>query len=228
MSSLGSSLRSAAQATFSAYRRVPVRWRLGGGSAALTLVILAVFAIATDVLINRHVSSSFYQSETGAAQQFVGEAQPTLQNGVITCSLAIYTYGEDQAAQIRVFSRSGRLLCSSQVGQLGNPENRPLFVAPSAGGLTYVENGYRVDTAALSLKPKGSGVIVYAEPLSSLKEILSEVRLFLTGGVVGGAVLALLAGLLVAQRAMRPVVELTEAAREIERTRNPALRIPHP
>jgi signal transduction histidine kinase len=27
---------------------------------------------------------------------------------------------------------------------------------------------------------------------------------------------------------MRPVVELTEAAREIERTRNPSLRIPHP
>jgi signal transduction histidine kinase len=54
------------------------------------------------------------------------------------------------------------------------------------------------------------------------------VRIFLGGGVLGGAILAMLAGLLVAQRAMRPVVELTEAAREIERTRDPTLRIPHP
>ncbi len=46
--------------------------------------------------------------------------------------------------------------------------------------------------------------------------------------MLGGTILALLAGLLVAQRAMRPVVELTEAAREIERTRDPTLRIPHP
>ena len=38
MESLGSYIRSAARATFSAYRRLPVRWRLGGGSAALTLV----------------------------------------------------------------------------------------------------------------------------------------------------------------------------------------------
>jgi two-component system OmpR family sensor kinase len=54
------------------------------------------------------------------------------------------------------------------------------------------------------------------------------VRIFLGGGVLGGAILAMLAGLLVAQRAMRPVVELTEAAREIERTRDPSLRIPRP
>ena len=40
MASLGSSIRSAARATSSAYRRLPIRWRLAGGSAALTLVIL--------------------------------------------------------------------------------------------------------------------------------------------------------------------------------------------
>jgi hypothetical protein len=44
MASLGSSIRSAARATFSAYRSVPIRWRLAGGSAALTFVILAGFA----------------------------------------------------------------------------------------------------------------------------------------------------------------------------------------
>jgi signal transduction histidine kinase len=38
----------------------------------------------------------------------------------------------------------------------------------------------------------------------------------------------LLAGLYVARRAMRPIAELTEAAREIERTRDPSRRLPFP
>src|SRR5204862_2247409 len=41
-------------------------------------------------------------------------------------------------------------------------------------------------------------------------------------------ILALMAGLFVSARAMRPIVELTEAAREIERTRDVTGRLPHP
>jgi len=40
VASLDSSIRSAARATYSAYKRQPIRWRLAGGSAVLTLVIL--------------------------------------------------------------------------------------------------------------------------------------------------------------------------------------------
>jgi signal transduction histidine kinase len=57
---------------------------------------------------------------------------------------------------------------------------------------------------------------------------LARVQVFLLLGVLAGTVLALLAGLATAARAMRPVVELTEAAREIERTRDPSRRLPHP
>ena len=57
MASLGSYIRSAARATFSAYRSVPIRWRLAGGSAALTLVILAGFATIVGTLTNRQVRS---------------------------------------------------------------------------------------------------------------------------------------------------------------------------
>src|SRR2546423_5455860 len=63
MVSLGSSIRSAARATFSAYRSLPVRWRLAGGSAALTFVILAAFAALVGVLTARQVRGSF-NSET--------------------------------------------------------------------------------------------------------------------------------------------------------------------
>ena len=41
----------------------------------------------------------------------------------------------------------------------------------------------------------GHGWLLYARPLSSVDETLSRVRFFLLLGVVGGTVLALLAGL---------------------------------
>ncbi len=71
-------------------------------------------------------------------------------------------------------------------------------------------------------------MLLYARPLSDVDHTLAQVRFFLLLGVLGGTFLALLAGLATAQRAMRPIAELTDAAREIERTRDPSRRIPHP
>src|ERR1700752_1988320 len=59
MESLGSYTRSAARATFSAYRSVPIRGRLAGGSAALTFVILCGFAAIVGVLTTRQVRGQF-------------------------------------------------------------------------------------------------------------------------------------------------------------------------
>ncbi len=80
----------------------------------------------------------------------------------------------------------------------------------------------------MSAKPDGELTLVYARPISDVEHTLSRVRFFLLLGVLGGTVLALLAGLATAQRAVRPIVELSEAAREIERTRDPRRRVPHP
>src|SRR3954447_22599075 len=69
MASLGSSIRSAAQATSSAYRRLPIRWRLGGGSAARTLVILCRFAAIVGVLTTRRIQSDFSRQVAAAADE---------------------------------------------------------------------------------------------------------------------------------------------------------------
>ena len=71
-------------------------------------------------------------------------------------------------------------------------------------------------------------VIQYGRPKADVEALIRRVRLFLVGGVVGGAGLALLAGLMIARRAMRPVVQLSDAAREIERTRDLWQRIETP
>src|SRR3954467_1506636 len=67
-----------------------------------------------------------------------------------------------------------------------------------------------------------------AKKRSSTNGALARIRVFLAAGVLGGALLALLAGLAVARRAMGPVQQLTNAAKEIARTRDAAVALPQP
>src|SRR6478735_6936548 len=75
VASLGSSIRSAARDTSSAYRRLPIRWRLAGGSAALTLVILCGFAAIVGVLTTQQIQRDFSREVSDAADQLAGEVK---------------------------------------------------------------------------------------------------------------------------------------------------------
>ncbi|MBV8713256.1 MAG: hypothetical protein JOY56_15820, partial [Solirubrobacterales bacterium] len=78
MASLGSYTRSAAQATFSAYRRIPIKWRLAGGSAMLTCVILASFAAIVGVLTDRQLRGQFNDEVRSNADQLAQKLRPSL------------------------------------------------------------------------------------------------------------------------------------------------------
>ena len=67
----------------------------------------------------------------------------------------------------------------------------------------------------------------YARRISEVQETANRVKVFLAFGVLGGTLLALLAGLATARRAMEPITELTAAARRIEQSRDPSVQIPH-
>src|SRR3954447_25993959 len=69
VASLDSSIRSAAQGTYSAYKRQPIRWRLARGSAALTLVILLGFAVIVGTLTTRTLSKDFERQVASAADR---------------------------------------------------------------------------------------------------------------------------------------------------------------
>ncbi len=92
------------------------------------------------------------------------------------------------------------------------------------------QDGYLVETREI---PRAGDEVVYvplylqyARPLASVDATVGRLRLFLIIGVLSGAGLALLAGLMVARRAMAPIASLTATARKIERTRDPAEKIP--
>ncbi|HZE03580.1 MAG TPA: HAMP domain-containing sensor histidine kinase [Solirubrobacteraceae bacterium] len=238
MASLGSYIRSAARATYSAYRTVPIRWRLAGGSAALTFVILAGFAALVGDVTRRQVHIQFNDQQNTAVSQLYGELNgklhfsgPYLDWARTRVSLTDFAGSEN--AQIRIFDASDGALLGTQekIAIKGSKAPVPagLFAtAPDDTSGSYVQSGYRVVLKELSVKPAGQAILLYALPLSNVNHTIARIELFLVLGVLGGTVLALLAGLFVSARAMRPIVELTDAARQIERTRDATQRLPKP
>jgi signal transduction histidine kinase len=104
----------------------------------------------------------------------------------------------------------------------------PDFPPPDHAGI-FQQLGYRVVVPRqLAVSPTGNVWLVYARPISDLDHTIARIQFFLLLGVLGGTFLALLAGLATAQRAIRPIKELTEAASEIERTRDPSRHVPLP
>jgi len=238
--STGSSIRSAARATFSAYRTIPVRWRLAGGSAALTFVILAAFAALVGVLTTKQVRGSFDNEVRSAADRLAGQLsiywEPSgKQLACANASPDLSDFASVEHAQIRIYSAVGRLLCFQDAVPSAKTakqlQSEPQFPAPSAAEGPSQENGYRVVVKQVHTQGPGSErqvFLLYARPLSDLDHTIARVQFFLLLGVLGGTLLALLAGLATAQRAIRPIVELTEAAREIELTRDPRRHVPLP
>src|SRR5947208_14813753 len=106
MESLGSFTRSAARATFSAYRRLPIRWRLAGGSAALTFVILAGFAAIVGVLTTRQVRGQFNEEVRAAVDQLASRLDlKWIAPGELDCNkkISLSDYVSAEHAQIRIF-----------------------------------------------------------------------------------------------------------------------------
>jgi two-component system, OmpR family, sensor kinase len=236
VASPGSYIRSAARATFSAYRSVPIRWRLAGGSAALTFVILAGFATIVGVLINRQVRAQFNEQQNSNALNLYQALDNRLKdiNIGLDCDspqIHLGDYARFERAQIRIFDAAdGTLQCdNTNIRGRNAPLDPSLFSqAPSVMSGTFESNGYRAVVRQMRVAPTGKVTLLYALPLSDVDHTIAEVQVFLLLGVLGGTVAALLAGLFVSARAMRPIVELTDAAREIERTRDPTRQIPHP
>jgi len=230
--SRGSSTRSAARATSSArraavgvgaaYRRLPTRWRLAGGSAALTFVILCGFAVIVGLLTTRQIRVQFDDSVRQTANYLQSRSSISFDprtNAADCGRLGDLASGVDAKVRVYYLSLPPQLMCT-----YGGTS--PHFSL--SGSFPNDEDGYRVEVRQVSVDPFGTAVIVYARPLSAIDRTVAKVRFFLLLGVLAGSGLALLAGLMVARRAMAPIVALTASAREIERTRDPGRHVPQP
>ena len=226
--SRASSIRSAARATFSAPRQLPIRWRLAGGSALLTLVILCGFAGAVGGLTSKRIYEDFDQQVSSSANVLSARLRydvvaPDVRTGRFRLEGLIpdldgFTPGSGTI--IRIVNADGyEFNSTAHTRDFGPPKQR-----------TVKKDGYRIETRPLPQTlgdlPLSRFFVQYARPLAPVEATVGRLRLFLVIGVLSGAGLALLAGLMVARRAMAPIAALTATARTIERTRDPAQRIP--
>jgi len=189
-------------------------------------VILCGFAGIVGVLTTRQVRGQFNDEVRSQADNLAQRLNLRWAGQTLNCDQTVLSdYAYDNHAQIRIYDDDGGLECSQNQDVMGTSARaRPQFPFPSRSQ----ELGYRVETRAIGVNPAGEVTLLYARPLSDVNHTLAKVRFFLFLGVLGGSILALLAGLAIARRAMRPIVELTDVARDIERTRDPRRTLPHP
>src|SRR5687768_12628170 len=204
MASLGSSIRSAARDTSSAYKRLPIRWRLAGGSALLTLVILIGFATIVGVLTARQLRSDFNREVADSANDLQRKVRPRpvlddegffshYSFKQLDPDLDDYAAGQ-RSAVIRLVTADGHVLKQTA--------NAPYLLPPREP--TQEFDGYLIESRPIQVRG-GFFFVQYAREISDVEANANRVRVFLGLGVLGGAALALLAGLATARRAMAPI-----------------------
>jgi signal transduction histidine kinase len=199
--------------------RLPVRWRLGLASAILTLAILVAFAFVVGRLTTDRVRGDFNDELKNASHAVAEETTVGFSGGqlVLNTATSIQDFALANGAMIRIVDRDGRQVAPvSHVVDLGSP----------SPGIS-AKGDLRVATAPIA----NSAVplyVQYARNADGVNDTIRRLWLFLAAGVLGGTLLAALAGLAIADRAMRPIAALTATAREIAATRDTSKKIPEP
>jgi two-component system, OmpR family, sensor kinase len=201
-------------------RNWPVRWRLAATSAGLTLIILLAFGAVIGKVATNRIRADFNGEVRGAAQTLAAEIRIGYTPlGTLFQRPSLDDFVRPDEATARVYDLSGNLLEHSGADRLG----------PIEPGLSTF-HGDRVATAAVHNPQSGvtTGYIQYGRSLAHVDSTVNRLWLFIAAGVFGGTLLASLAGLAIAGRAMRPVSSLTASAREIAETGDPSRHMPEP
>jgi signal transduction histidine kinase len=202
------------------FERIPVRWRIAITTAGLTLLILVCFALVLGQVVGNRIRSDFREELRSAARSLAAETRVSNDAvlGPVVSSPPLRAFALPEDAVITVLDSNGRPLAATNTSvHLG---------APSTG----IHNVGDLSVATEPITATGSvpAYVQYARPDSGVNDTVARLWFFLGAGVLGGTLLALLAGLAVADRAMRPIKALTGLARQITSTRDPSKRIPVP
>jgi len=202
-----------------AFERIPVRWRIAITTASLTLAILVLFALVLGNLVGDRVRADFDDELRSAAGTLAAETRVGVEpvNGqpvIYSPKLDAFAMADD--AVISVVDGDGNPIASTDGGsRLGLPQAD----VTDRGDLS-------VATEAIASGGSAPFFVQYARPHSDVEATVSRLYIFLLAGVAGGSLLALFAGLAVADRAMKPIASLTALARDITDTRDPSRRMP--
>jgi two-component system, OmpR family, sensor kinase len=202
-------------------RSWPVRWRLTAVSSGLTFVILVLFGGAIGQIATQRIRSDFNNEVRSSAEILAGEIRiisPLFGKAEAVGGPQLESFVQPDDASARVFDANGQPIAYSGTAALGPPQE---------GVTDYGE--MRVATERIfNENQELTGYVQYGRSIHHLEETVDRVWLLIVAGILGGTLLAILAGVAIAGRAMRPIASLTATARKISNTRDPSQRMPAP
>ena len=192
-------------------------------------MILCAFAVAIGSLTVHRIRADFDRDVTATAIQLPAELNIRFNREGAQSALTIFPPLADvvspaQHAVIRILTLGGGVYTQE-------PKQKPVSLGPPHLEPRTVK-GYRVVSRVALVREIGTGApighvfVQYGRPISDTEATVARVELFLLLGVFAGTGLALLAGMMIARRSMAPIAQLTTAAAEIARTRDPSRRVP--
>jgi signal transduction histidine kinase len=203
-------------------RNWPVRWQLAAVSAGLTLGILLLFGAIVGNLAADRVRDDFSREMKGAVATLASQVQivDTITNTLIVREPDLGDFVSPNDASVRIYDARGEELdASPNAAELG----------PPVPGVHEVGE-MRVATVVLRSRQTGriAGYVQYGRNEQHIDSTIGRLWLFIAAGVIGATLLASLAGVAIARRAMRPISSLTATARTIAETGDPSSHMPQP
>jgi two-component system OmpR family sensor kinase len=201
-------------------RNWPVRWRLAAVSAGLTFAILVLFGVIVGNLAAQRVRDDFNREMEGAVASLASQVQivDTITNTLITREPVLADFVSPNDASVRIYDSTG-----SQLDDSPNAAD----LGPPVPGVRDVGE-MRVITVALRSRQTGriAGYVQYGRNEQHIDSTVGRLWLLIAAGVIGATLLASLAGVAIARRAMRPISSLTATARTIADTGDPSSHMP--
>ncbi len=211
-----------------AFDRTPIRIRLAGVSALLTFVILCAFAAVVGSLTVHRLRSDFNRQVSQTTEQLASQLTTyvnPVSNRFSEIQPPLNELPVPDDSVIKVLSLGGVLLAQQ-------PKHAPTLGTPRE--TAQLVKGYRVVSQPSTVRVLGTGaalghvIVQYGRRVADVEATVHRVELLLLLGVLAGAGLALLAGMMIARRAMAPIAELTSTAEAIARTRDASRTVPLP
>jgi two-component system OmpR family sensor kinase len=188
----------------------------------LTLAILVLFGVIVGNLAAQRIRDDFNREMKGAVATLASQVQivDTITNTLIVREPDLGDFASPNDASVRIYDSQGRELDSSP--------NAAGLGAPVVG--IHDVGEMRVVTVALRSRQTGriAGYVQYGRDEQHIDSTVGRLWLLIAAGVLGATLLASLAGVAIARRAMRPIASLTATARTIADTGDPSSHMPQP
>jgi signal transduction histidine kinase len=211
---------------------VSLRTRLVLVATGVIALAVALFATATVLIVGSQLHGSLDQALRQRAEQ-VGQLAVSAP-ALLTDPGALESRVGGREIAVEVIDARERIIARSQtLGALLLPEDALARAAVSQGRTGFEDlrvggTPYRLFAAPIAQAggPAAGGAVLVASDTSDITHTVSHLALIIALSGAGAALLAALCAGMLTARGLRPLRRLAEGAAEIERTADPARRLP--